>query len=215
MKVIPFLAKDHSRNIKISYKLRMLLVIVFSPRFNQFIERRYLSKTFLEVRDKWRRLQITLLPVLIARGWVVGLSQQIYQLENHWVYLTLKFGKQPLNVTSIGGGKDLLGSIFIKWIGDHFFTFTQTFSQVSFSLHVIVLTTNSWIYTPWQWTVVHTSRFFCTWFQRFNPGIIIGPRKIVFAAKAKNFTQKMVNYTWLFPKFRYYIVPIFVQRYLS
>ena len=22
--------------------------------------------------------------------------------ENHWLYLTLKFGKQPLNVTSIG-----------------------------------------------------------------------------------------------------------------
>ena len=32
--------------------------------------------------------------------------------EDHWVYMPLKFGKRPLNITSMGeGGQDLLGGI--------------------------------------------------------------------------------------------------------
>ena len=56
--------------------------------------------------------------------------------ELHWVYLTLKFGKRPLIITSMGGGKDLLGGIFIKWIGDHFFyIYTNIFASKLQSSH--------------------------------------------------------------------------------
>ena len=91
----------------------------------------------------------------------------------------------------------------------------QTFSQLGFVFHNFIFTTVSVTYNLSIWKIVNTSKLFVSYDRGCIPAIILRRKKEYSSPKYSlpKIQPKMVIYSRLVLKIRYYIVQMLVRRY--